>query len=349
MDEIQQKYTREFFLDVLKGICIIFVIVEHYAWGIKKLKLLFPFWIAMAVPMFMIISGYAYTKSYERTKVVRLRDAYMPLEILRKIIRYTIPYATVFVLHSFYRAYKGQITISITQMCGGFLTGGYGPGSYYYPIMIQFIFVFPVIFLCIKNYGKRGLLICWITNILYELFQNFFNMVEGHYRLLLFRYIFVIAVGCFFALGYHISKGIQVVMFVVGACFLITTSYMGYEPILFTYWTSTCVLACLYVVPIASILFQRLPKVKRRFWGIEIIGKASFDIFLTQMVYYNCMTEYTYANISNRGLQLLANIFICVTVGVIFYYIENPITTRIMQKVKMYGMQWKDATKMPIM
>ena len=50
---------RNQFIDVLKGICIIFVIITHYNWSnAARLKYFFPFWIDMAVPIFMIISGY---------------------------------------------------------------------------------------------------------------------------------------------------------------------------------------------------------------------------------------------------------------------------------------------------
>ena len=58
------------FVDVLKGICIIMVVVTHFSWEEhERLYYLFPFWIDMAVPIFMLISGYVYTISYKRHEI----------------------------------------------------------------------------------------------------------------------------------------------------------------------------------------------------------------------------------------------------------------------------------------
>lgn len=57
-------------LDIIKGICIIFVIVTHFAWTTnERLKYGFPFWIDMAVPIFMVITGYVSAASYEKKKL----------------------------------------------------------------------------------------------------------------------------------------------------------------------------------------------------------------------------------------------------------------------------------------
>ena len=69
--------NRNHFIDVLKGICIIFVIFTHASWtDEQRLKFLFPFWIAMAVPFFMLVSGYVYTKSFQKNSVETLDSAY---------------------------------------------------------------------------------------------------------------------------------------------------------------------------------------------------------------------------------------------------------------------------------
>lgn len=54
--DASQRYTN---LDVVKGICILMAIFTHYDWSDKqRILLLFPFWIDMAVPVFMVITGY---------------------------------------------------------------------------------------------------------------------------------------------------------------------------------------------------------------------------------------------------------------------------------------------------
>lgn len=61
------KLSRNGFLDIIKAFCILFVIITHDSISDSfRLKTLFPFWINMAVPMFMIISGYVYAISFEK-------------------------------------------------------------------------------------------------------------------------------------------------------------------------------------------------------------------------------------------------------------------------------------------
>ena len=85
-------------IDFLKGICILFVIISHYAWSEKeRLILLFPFWIDMAVPIFMVISGFVCAKSYMKRKVESISEAYSFKIIADKIIRYSVPFVIAYV------------------------------------------------------------------------------------------------------------------------------------------------------------------------------------------------------------------------------------------------------------
>ena len=90
---MSEKFDRQTVLDVLKGICIIFVVIAHYGWD-KEQKLvgLFPYIIDMAVPIFMIISGYVFSNSYLKKGIYHFEDAYDLSIISNRIIRYTIPF-----------------------------------------------------------------------------------------------------------------------------------------------------------------------------------------------------------------------------------------------------------------
>ena len=57
----------------------------------------------------------------------------------------------------------------------------------------------------------------------------------------------------------------------------------------------------------------------------------SYNIFLVQMVYYNG-AYIIYKIIDNRALQLLTNIIVCTVLGLLFYYLETPITKAINSK-----------------
>ena len=117
-----------------------------------------------------------------------------------KIIRYSIPFIIAFCIEEIpvFLYDKKALSLDIVfSLLLTFLQGGSGPGSYYYPIMIQFVFLFPIIFFILKKYKFKGVVICGIVNAVYELLKRAYGMNEGYYRLLLFRYILLIAIGCY--------------------------------------------------------------------------------------------------------------------------------------------------------
>ncbi|MCH5265352.1 MAG: acyltransferase [Lachnospiraceae bacterium] len=321
---------RNHFIDVLKGICIIFVIITHYNWSNEaRMDYLFPFWIDMAVPIFMILSGYVYANSFERKGISSIGQAYQLKFVLDKIIRYTVPFLIAYVLEIIICAVRSE-AMSAEEIFVVFWQGGLGPGSWYFPVMLQFIFTFPVVYFIIKKYDAYGLLICAIINVIYGFLPKPYEMSYDCYRLLLFRYLLVIAFGCYL----HLKKGQVkkvwgVLSCLCGIAFLVALCYMGYMPKLIRFWPKTSYAACLYIMPLAAVM---LNKCKKGWLPFEVIGKASFNILLAQMVYYRFFAKYIYAQIDNKLLELLAGIAISLVAGVIFYYIETPITKFVIKK-----------------
>ncbi|MBO4449633.1 MAG: hypothetical protein J5777_03525, partial [Clostridiales bacterium] len=213
-----------------------------------------------------------------------------------------------------------------------FLRGGLGPGSYYFPIMIQFIFYFPVIFFIIRKYDLKGLFFCGFVNFAYEILKTAYDMGEVCYRLLLFRYTLIIAYGCYLAMGnYKRNKKLSLLCIVSGIVYIIVFCYLGAMPPITNMRTGTCFWACLFIIPLASPLI--INKLHNRF--IELLGKASYDIFLVQMVYYYGVGRvYVFVNgiYKNRMLLLFINIVICISAGLIFCLIEKPVTKMLSAK-----------------
>ncbi|MCI7435484.1 MAG: acyltransferase family protein, partial [Spirochaetia bacterium] len=196
-----ETQKRNHFVDVLKGICIIFVIFTHASWtNEQRVKLLFPFWIYMAVPFFMLVSGYVYTKSFQKNGIETLDSAYNKKYLLINLIRYTIPYFIAFMID-----FCVQVFLYIRNPTGMkrffvheialFLQGGNGPGSYYYPEMIQIMFLFPIIYVLVRKYNWKGVLVVALATFFFEVLKFPYMVNEGQYRLLLFRYFMLIAFG----------------------------------------------------------------------------------------------------------------------------------------------------------
>lgn len=151
-----------------------------------------------------------------------------------------------FVLQEFVLFLTGDIT-ELGKILLSFFVGGTAPGSYYYPVMIQSLIMFPIIYFLIKEYDLKGLRICGYLNFLYKVLQRVSEMPEGCYRLLFFRYILVVAFGCWLAIGKYKYK---LVMFIVGIIFIFLNCYEGYQPKIIVYWTRTSFMACFYIIPI---------------------------------------------------------------------------------------------------
>ena len=286
----------------------------------------------MAVPFFMLVTGYVYTKSFQKNGIETLDSAYNKKYLLKNFIRYTIPYFIAFAID-----FCVQVILYIRNPTGIkrflvheialFLQGGNGPGSYYYPEMIQIMFLFPIIYALVKKYNWKGVLVVAFATFFFEVLKFPYMENEGQYRLLLFRYFMLIAFGSYFAMNKMNRK--HWILSVVGFCFIILFKYTNYSPKIFKWWTGTSMFPVLFIVPIFGFLVGKNIK----FAPLEKIGKASYNIFLTQMVYY-C---YLYGKIKeflvNVYLNAVVSIAICVIIGIVFYEIENRITKKVTAKV----------------
>ena len=324
---------RNRFIDVMKGICILFVLITHYVWAdAERLRYFFPYWIDMAVPIFLIITGYVYSQSYEKKEIRSFSMAYQWKHILDKLIRYTIPFFAVWLFEVVVLIKRGSNFNPILL----FLHGGVGGGSYYYPILLQLIFLFPVIYFLIKRNGFKGLIICAVINFIYEVLVWAYMIRVDTYRLLVFRYIFVIAFGVY--LFYkknecrtYIYKAFLLVAFVIGATFIYMNCYRGYVPTICAHWTRTSLFAVPFIFVIADI---GITKCKWGFKPLELLGKASYNIFLVQMVYHGLYAPLVNARITSRYVELFVTIIIPLILGCVFYFVEQPITKRVLSYVR---------------
>lgn len=153
---MKQKQERLHNLDVYKGICILFIILTHFNWNeSQRLRMGFPFWVDMAVPIFMVISGYVYALL---DNGLALKEQYSIRRISSKWLRFIVPFFVVYLLEILVHILlRDKITAS--YLVYGFISGGEGPGSYYTPVMVQFILIIPLIIKVIEKLGGVVLLL----------------------------------------------------------------------------------------------------------------------------------------------------------------------------------------------
>lgn len=331
---------RNRFADVLKGILILFVIILHsdISYSIR-VRAGFPFWASMAVPAFMLISGYVSAISMEKLGDHGVEKAYEPRQLRRKLLRFVIPFGIAFVAEWIIFRVAGLYLVGpreygLFALLLDFIRGGKGQGSYYFPIMIQFVFVFPAIYYVIKKYNFKGLMTCFVANGIYEIIKIAFGMADYEYRFLLFRYLFIIAAGCYIAVGKwrEMKKrtllSLSLVSVILGLGFTYLFSYTNYVPKVIIFWKETSFAACLYLIPLFAWMLTRVHFTCK---PLEYIGKASFNVFLVQMVYFNFENQIE-EKIPSLELRVLVGILFCVCIGVGFYAIENRLTKKIIDR-----------------
>ena len=323
---------RNSFLDVVKGICIFFVIMTHYTFSKhQRADMFFFLWVGMAVPIFMIITGYVYSKSYEKNKINSFTEAYSTINLIPRLLRFTVPYAMAYLAEIILKFTMERHKFHLSKIFLKFFCGGEGYGSYYIPVMFQFIFLFPVIYFIVKKKGFWGVIICGAINAAYEVMTGIYVIGKPAYLILVFRFILVIAFGCYVALNEEIQtkKLWAILSFIIGLIYLLSMRRIHYPRIVFPYWKHVNMIACLYIIPIMGILIR---KCRFGFLPLEMIGKATFNIFLVQKIYYHYFAKkYFYVYTDSFYLRLMINIVVCCVVGIIFYYIESQITTRLVQ------------------
>lgn len=331
------KKERSNVIDIIKGLMIFFIIVTHFRFvypdDYKRYG--FFFWIDMAVPVFMIITGYITSIQYRKRGIESFDQAYSIEVVIPKVLRFLVPFFLIMLLELPYMILVNKT--GIIELIANIVRGGVGPGAYYTPVMIQLVFLVPLIYVLIKKYDWFGVILCFLLTALWEMIQYCWGMDGQSYKIIAFRYISVIAFGCFIAIGKKkLSKTVLALMFSIGLIWQIALNYIPLHPIFMNYdWARVNYLPSLFVMPILYVLIRKFSDSKIKIFPLQEIGKASFNVFLVQMVFYGCGPAWVvYKTIDNMWIQLIICICVCLVGGYIFYIIEHRLTSILINCIK---------------
>lgn len=269
------------FIDFLKGFCILSVVLTHCL--PMQDEILFPFWGGQAVPVFLLIQVF---HTYKKGLVN------LPIPNYRKIFdRILKPFIfQVSILFVFLVLFSSKPFLEIIKSI--LFAGGIGPGSYYVWIYIQFIFLTYItsyIIKFIKN--QSGVFLFFVgISIIFEIICSYTNIRGGIYRLLFFRYYFLIYLGYMW-----IKKGIQmnitnIIFSIISIVFIYLLQYreVKLEPFFFDSWRYYHWICYFYTanlfIYIIHIIYNNLNY--RIIHLFKMLGKYSFDIYLFQMVIF---------------------------------------------------------------
>ncbi len=326
---MEEKQRIEF-LDYLKAICVLMVIITHYEWT-DKTSPFFTMLINMAVPVFMIISGYNFAMSNRKKAEGRLGKMYGWELMKPKLIRFLVPFFAICMIEIVLLLLEER-EVHLLRI---FLLGGYGPGSYYVPVMMQLLIIFPIIYLLIEKNATLGLTAAAIANLLFEVAIKLFEIDKYYYRLSIGRYLLLIAFGCYLYLypNHRMKRYQMLLMFFAGLSYLIAVFGFNRELLLFEYWKTTAMPVAFYIFPIVILLFRRfyhsrIPGVLGKL--LRWMGQASYHIFLAQMVYYHFKLGGPIMQ-SEWYVAVPFNILISVPAGLAFYELDRLCMGKIKQ------------------
>lgn len=345
MQTVDSKRNKT--IDSIKGLLILFVIFGHINIDIKTRRLLLaPFWENSAVPMFMLISGYLYTKSYKKNNISTLKEAYSIRLLLKKMLRFFVPYTLFFIFEVLFYVIAGSPFVTnfiklklstqfpsenyvpkINSLLLMFIRGGEGPGSYYVPLMFEFILIFPLVYFLIKKEKKKGIIICALITTLYDLVYTYLG-VHFHASINnIFYCLFVISIGIYaalFEIDYK-NKLIYVGM-IMGIVYILLVKYFDYTPLIYNASSSRGLPACLFWYPIITYLISNNTFYNR---FLSYLGKMSFDILLVQKVFFIFLNVAVYYFVDNTFLQSIIIFSIIIIASIIFNHFEKAITKHI--------------------
>ncbi len=304
-------------IDWLKAFAIILIVITHSLTWKERLSMGGPFWIDMAVPVFMILSGFTYSLSAEHRNIYSFNKWFSLNLILPKLKRILVAYGVAMIVETILFA------VLQPELIGGlikrYLFGGWGPGSYYVPILLQLLLVFPVLFFIFNKSPIAAIIISFGGHLCFDVLANLIPISESVYRLLIFRYLAFVFLGII--LYYYKDRLIEAlygyVLFfgALSAGYIYIYAYIGYTLTIFAKWTSTSLPTAFWAffLVVSSFKYLRVAILVDNI--VKIIGRASYHIFLVQMIYFMLIAKMFESNV-------IINLAICMVIGIIFYYFE---------------------------
>lgn len=350
---------RNHFIDISKGIAIILVLFNHYEWQSDSLlnTHLYYWIITMAVPIFMLCTGYVTAMSFEK-KQITFEQSKSRKIIVPKLVRYIMPFVwfyiaeTVFTFVSIktgfleyistldfpYNAGYADKKMTLLGSIVFFFAGGRGQhGTYYFPVIIQVTLLMPYIYRAVKK-SVNGIWKCFAVTVGLDVFVALLkyllsvNVSAGYNRMIALRYVFALALGCYiYIYRENLGKIKWLVMPVFGIAYTVVVTYIpSYTPLVYTSWKYTSALSMLYIAPLFVLGIKLFANAKCKV--LEEIGKASYHILMVQILYYNFLAPLVWTApksvIYNDAVGFSIGLLICLGGGYGYYSLYNLMASK---------------------
>ncbi len=311
-------------IDFIKTFAIIAVIILHSSTKTQLYTSFAPFHIWHAVPLFMIVAGISSSLSAYKRDGFCISNEYSPKKLIKYGRRIIIPFTIVWSIEMLALILTGKATLG--KVLYTYFTGGLGPGSYFTPLFIQHILIFPVIIWFkdkFNSYNQKIILTAFlVVSIILELMCIKLDVPAWFYRLLYVRYLFAAILGSYM-LSHKFSKKLILALMPLSIFYIICASYLKIDfSLIYPAWFFQHTPAYFYTASLIYFLLWLYPFSKQVGNLCLKIGKASYHIFLFQMLWFWLLAGIVKKNVGNNIFYLILNILICIFFGYFFYKIE---------------------------
>jgi len=268
-------------IDLLKGLAIISVILLH-TWPEKVLLITgAPFHIWQAVPVFILIAGYVGTLSYKRRDTTKLRQCYGRSLLSHRFKRILVPFTLLFIIQIVLLCFIDIKEITLQNIVLSYIIGGYGPGSYFIPIILQQILVLPILYFWAIRSPRYFLPITFLISLVFEYLMIIAFVPEWAYRLLYVRYLFAGALGVWLAVSQQSIERKLVVGALFSIIYIFAVNYLSIQFwFLYPAWGSQHAPSYFWPLLIIVMGLIYLPSASKNVVSavLEQLGQASWHI-----------------------------------------------------------------------
>ena len=308
------------FVDFLKGYMILCILFTHACnvWEPLRDYSMFYLWACAPTGCFLLISTMHFYRNGVGGRRINIgkhvKKVLLPFGVAQIVIVLGI------IIFKSLHHFDSEKIITLIK------AGGYGVGSYFPWVYIQYILVMilitPIIKIFLKN--KIILLLLFVfLSVAIEVICSIFDMDDGWYRVTVLRYPFLIYLGLELdCKGIYLSKK-RIVASLIGLFFVLIFAcwHVNLEPVFYdTCWNTYHWVCYLYMAYFLVYVLYRIflwQKENKFNHCIIRIGKASYGIFLFQSFFYLIPIELLNNNIVAIVLFIPFSMIFCSIGGIL--------------------------------
>ncbi|PRY82716.1 acyltransferase family protein [Alkalibacterium olivapovliticus] len=319
---------RNYTIDFIKALAIISVVLIHALSDDALYMIRAPYYIWQTVPVFMILIGFNAANSFKRKEFETVQEIFSQHYLKKKVKRILLPFTFIWLIQIIFQVLFFDER-HLSELLLSYIQGGFGPGSYFVPFIIQATILTPFIYVVLKKNPTKGLILLFAVSLLIDAASYWIHTPEEVYRVLMIRHIFSVTLGVWYALVKDTLKiRWLLIPAVLSGIYITGVYYYDWEFIIEEYWRSQHAPSYFYALLLVVVCINYLNVSKQSWIGncLVTIGQASFHIFLTQMVYF-WLTDSLFPE-WDGPVYLLMSLSAAILSGISFHYLDRYLSNK---------------------